>query len=154
MKTCFFIGHRECTEEILPEVRKAVEGLIVEHGVSQFIVGSYGGFDSVAAAAVKQAKKEHPEILLSQLIPYHPAERPVEPWIGFDCTYYPFEDKTPPRKYAIVKANEQMLQECDYLIAYAWHPASNAAALVEKAKRLEKKGGIQVQNLAEHRKKR
>lgn len=151
MKTCFFIGHRECNETILPEVLEAVERLIVEHGVTQFIVGSYGGFDSVAATAVKQAKKQYPEILLSQLIPYHPSERPVEPWIGFDSTYYPFEEKIPPRKYAIVKANEQMIQKCDYLIAYAWHPASNAAVLVEKAKRLEKKGGIQVHNLAEHR---
>lgn len=93
MKTCFFIGHRECTEEILPEVRKAVEGLIVEHGVSQFIVGSYGGFDSVAAAAVKQAKKEHPEILLSQLIPYHPAERPVELGLGLTVLIIPLRIK-------------------------------------------------------------
>lgn len=49
------------------------------------------------------------------------------------------------------KANDIMIHSCDYLIAYAWHPASNARDLVEKAQRLEKQGGIKVENLAEDR---
>lgn len=151
MPSCFFIGHRECTSEILPLALEAVERHIVEYGVTRFIVGGYGGFDSVAASAVTRAKKMHPEIEISQLIPYHPAERPTEPWPEFDTTYYPFEGRTPLRKFAIVKANEQMIHDCDYLIAYAWHPASNARTIVEKAQRLQKRGGIHVENLAENR---
>lgn len=151
MPSCFFIGHRECADSILPLVQETVERHIVEYGVTHFIVGGYGGFDSVAATVVKRAKIRHPGIVLLQLVPYHPAERSIEPWAGFDSTYYPFEGKTPPRKFAIVKANEQMIHDCDYLIAYAWHPASNAVTIVEKARRLEKLGGIRVNNLASNR---
>ena len=78
MKSCFFIGHREASSEVLPVLTEAVEQHIVEYGVTEFIVGNYGGFDHTAAKAVIAAKKQYPEITLSMLIPYHPAERPME----------------------------------------------------------------------------
>ena len=78
MKSCFFIGHREASSEILSALRDTVEQHIVEYGVTEFIVGHYGGFDRIAAKAVITAKEHHPEITLSMLIPYHPAEQPVE----------------------------------------------------------------------------
>ena len=40
-----------------------------------------------------------------------------------------------------------MVEHSDYLIAYAWHPASNARDLVEYAKKCEKRGLIQVTEL-------
>ena len=57
--------------------------------VTCFYVGGYGGFDRIAASAVKQVKQRHPEIILMLVLPYHPAERPVEIPYGFDGTYYP-----------------------------------------------------------------
>ena len=39
MKSCFFIGHREASEEIYPVLYAAVEQHIVEYGVTEFIVG-------------------------------------------------------------------------------------------------------------------
>lgn len=148
-KTCFFIGHREAGEELRPCLEEAINHLISELGVTNFIVGDYGCFDGMAASAVIKAKKRYPFITLNLLIPYHPADRKVVARDGFDGTYYPFTEKVPPKKLAIVKANEAMIHSCDYLIAYAWHPASNARNLVEKAIRLEKKGGIRVINLSE-----
>ena len=56
MKSCFFIGHREASEEIFPELAEAVERHIVDYGVTEFIVGNYGGFDRMAARAVISAK--------------------------------------------------------------------------------------------------
>ena len=44
IKSCFFIGHREVSEEIYADLRAAVERHIVEFGVTEFIVGHYGGF--------------------------------------------------------------------------------------------------------------
>ena len=41
-KSCFFIGHREASEEIFPALYAAVEQHIVEYGVTEFIVGYYG----------------------------------------------------------------------------------------------------------------
>ena len=48
-KSCFFIGHREASEEIYPALYAAVEQHILEYGVTEFIVGHYGGFDRLAA---------------------------------------------------------------------------------------------------------
>lgn len=87
MKNCFFIGHREASTEIFPALMAAVEQHIEAYGVTEFFVGNYGGFDHLAARTVIAAKERHPEINLSLLIPYHPAERPIEPPPGFDNTF-------------------------------------------------------------------
>ena len=143
MKSCFFIGHREASSELLPILRQTVEKHISEYGVTEFIVGGYGGFDHLAARTVISLKQQYPQITLSLLIPYHPAERPIETPPGFDNTYYPPGMEKVPRKLAIVRANRNMVNNVDYLIAYAWHPASNARDLLEYAE----KRGLQTTNL-------
>lgn len=142
MKSCFFIGHREASEEIYPVLYAAVEQHIVEYGVAEFFVGHYGGFDRLAALAVKEAKRFYPEVKLTLLLPYHPAERPISTPDGFDSTFYPPGMESVPRKIAIVRANRYVVDHVDCLIAYAWHPASNARELVEHAKRRENKGSL------------
>ena len=144
MKSCFFIGHREASLEVLPALTEAIEQYIVEYGVTEFIVGNYGGFDHMAAKAVIATKERHPEITLSLLIPYHPAERPIKPLPGFDNTFYPPGMEKVPRRLAIVRANRYMVDHVDYLIAYAWHPVSNAQDLVEYAKKREQRNLISV----------
>lgn len=59
-RTCFFIGHREANERVLPALEQAVEQLIVESGVTDFVVGHYGTFDGMAAKVIKAAKKAPP----------------------------------------------------------------------------------------------
>lgn len=101
----------------------------------EFLVGHYGGFDKLAARAVIDAKKAHTEVTLTLLLPYHPAERPMAAPEGFDGTYYPPDMERVPRRIAIVRANRYMVDHVDDLIAYAWHPVSNARKLVEYAKK-------------------
>ena len=149
MKTCFFIGHRETSERVLPALIQEVERHITEYGVTEFVVGHYGGFDRLAAHAVKKAKQRHPEVTLTLLLPYHPAERPIPTPEGFDRTLYPEGMETVPKRLAIVRANRWMLCHSDYLIASVWHTASNSRELFEYAKRRERQGLLQVTNLAE-----
>ena len=141
-KSCFFIGHRETSEEIYPALYAAVEQHILEYGVTEFIVGHYGGFDRLAASAVKEAKRFYPEVKLILLLPYHPAERSISTPDGFDGTFYPPGMESVPRKAAIIRANRYVVDYVDYLLAYVWHPASNARELVEYAKSREKKGSL------------
>ena len=61
-----------------------------------------------------------------------------------DGTYYPPGMENVPRKVAIVRANRYMVDHTDFLIAYAWHPASNARDLLEYARKREGKGLIHV----------
>lgn len=146
-KSCFFIGHRESSEEIYPALYAAVEQHIVEYGVTEFIVGHYGGFDRLSASAVKAAKQFYPDVKLILLLPYHPAERPIPTPDGFDGTFYLPGMESVPRKVAIVRANRYVVDHVDYLIAYAWHPASNARELLEYAKRREKRDLISITSI-------
>ena len=133
MGICFFIGHREADDELLPALAAAVERHITEYGVTSFIVGRYGNFDKLAARVVIDAKKRHPEVTLTLLLPYHPFDRPTPTPKGFDGTFYPPGMETVPKRVAIIRANRYMVEHSTHLIAYAWHPASNARALVEHA---------------------
>ena len=143
-KSCFFIGHRDAGEALYPEICAAVEQHIAEFGVTEFVVGHYGNFDCMAAKAVAAAKKEHPGVVLTMLLPYHPSEHSVAVPDGFDGTFYPPDMEAVPRRVAIPRANRYMVDHVDYLIAYAWHPASNARELVEYAQ----KRGCHVTSLA------
>lgn len=149
MGICFFIGHREADDELLPALTAEVERHIIEYDVTSFMVGRYGNFDKLAARAVIAAKKRHPEVTLTLLLPYHPFDRPIPTPEGFDGTFYPPGMETVPKRVAIVRANRYMMENSSHLIAYAWHPASNARELVEYAQAREKKGKIHVENLAE-----
>lgn len=133
-KSCFFIGHREASEEIYSVLYAAVEQHIVEYGFTEFIVGHYGGFDRLAASAVKETKHFYPEVSLTLLLPYHPAERPIPAPDGFDGTFYPPGMESVPSKSALIRINRYAVDHVDYLITYAWHPASNARDLVEYAR--------------------
>ena len=148
-KSCFFIGHREAPSTLRPQLDKAIERCITEHGVTGFVVGQYGNFDHLAARALITAKKRHPEISLQLLVPYHPADRPVAVPDGFDSTFYPEGMETVPKRLAIARANRYMVDHSDCLIAYAWHPASNARELLEYTRKREERGLMYVENLAD-----
>lgn len=96
-----------------------MERHITEYGVTDFFVGHYGNFDGMAAHTVKEAKKRHPEVRLMLVLPYHPAIRPIEKPDGYDATYYPWEEERIPKRLAIVKTNQRMVNDCEYLIAHA-----------------------------------
>lgn len=135
MKSCFFIGHREADERLLPTLTAAIDRMITEEQVSLFYIGGYGGFDRIAATAVKRMKLQHPEITLMLVLPYHPADRPIETPYGFDGTYYPEGLEKVPRRYAIVRANEIMVKQSDWLISYVRHGASNSRRILEYAQK-------------------
>ena len=149
-KSCFFIGHRDADERLLPRLELVIERLIREENVRYFYVGGYGGFDRVAAAAVRRMKQKHPDITLMLVLPYHPAERPTEAPEGFDGTYHPEGLERTPRRYSIVRANRIMVDSCDWLVCYVRHGVSNSRKLLEYAQRRIERGLIQIENIWEY----
>lgn len=131
---CFFIGNRDASFSIMPQLESAVKKHITDYGVTDFVVGQYGAFDRMAARAVMEAKKAFPNITLSILLPYHPSEREIHAPEGYDSTFYPPGMESVPRRFAIAQANRYMIRHCDYLIAYAWQSASNAKRFVDIAR--------------------
>ena len=83
------------------------------------------------------------------VLPCHPAERPTEAPAGFDGIYHPEGLENTPRRYAIVRANQIMVDTCDWLVCYVCHGASNSRNLLEYARRREEKGLIQIINIGE-----
>lgn len=148
-KSCFFIGHRETDECLLPSLELEIDRLIQEENVRYFYVGGYGGFDKVAAMAIKKAKRQYPNITLMLVLPYHPADRPIDTPNGFDGTYYPDGLENVPKRYAIVRANRRMVETCDWLVCYVKHGASNSRNLLEYAKRRAGAGHLRIKNIYE-----
>ena len=153
IKTCFFIGHREAPESLAPLLAESIEQHITELGVMEFVVGGYGAFDRMTARQLAAAKERHPEINIMLLTPYHPSERKIYLPKGFEVSFYPPGMERVPKRLAIVRANRYMIEHSDYLIAYVWHPASNARELLEYAQRLESHGKIHIENLADKTKR-
>ena len=100
-RSCFFIGHRHAEERIYEKLLTAVETHISTYGVTDFLVGHYGDFDRMAARAVAEARRTHPGISLTMLLPYYPEDRAISVPPIFDGTFYPPD-----------------MELCDYLIAY------------------------------------
>lgn len=148
MKMCFFIGHRDTGSDVVPLLKQEVERHISEYGVTEFIVGHYGTFDTMAANAVVHAKKRHPKVSLTLLLPYHPAERPVRISDGFDGTLYPPDMERVPKRLAIVLANQYVLQHCTHLIACVRHPSGGSWEILSAARKREARGLMHVINLA------
>ena len=57
MKKCFFIGHRDTGDEVLPYIKEAAEKLIVQEEITQFYVGGYGSFDRLAGRAMIELRR-------------------------------------------------------------------------------------------------
>ena len=148
-KSCFFMGHREANERLLPRLELTIERLIVEENVRYFYVGGHGGFDRIAGATVKRVKQKYPDITLMLVLPYHPAERAVPTPDGFNGTYHPEGLENTPRRYAIARTNQIMVNTFDWLVCYVRHGASNSRNLLEYAQRREEKGLIQIINIGE-----
>lgn len=147
-KSCFFIGHSEASDEIRPALVDAIQRHITEYGVTEFIVGGYGGFDRLVQSVLQEIKVIFPYIENILLLTYHPAERPITPPESF-ISYYPFEGENIPRRFAIVRANKRIIDQVDFLIAYVWHPSGGSSKLLDYARKRENKGRIKVENLAD-----
>ena len=117
-KSCFFIGHRYADERIYEKLLAAVDTHISAYGVTDFLVGHYGDFDRMAARAVAEARRAHPGISLTMMLPYYPEDRVISVPPIFDGTFYPPGMEFCPKRYAIVRANQYAIEHSDYLIAY------------------------------------
>lgn len=149
MKTCFFIGHRDTGSNVVPLLEREVERHISEYSVTDFTVVHYGTFDAMAAKAVIRAKKRHPKVTLTLLLPYHPEERPIRIPDGFDGTLYPPDMERVPKRLAIVRANQYALRHCTHLIACVSHPSGGSWEILSAARKREARGLMHVINLAD-----
>jgi len=150
MKKCCFAGHSKIyTNEnlIYDMVKNKVEELIIKKGIKEFWVGNYGAFDRIAASVINELKKTYSDLFLTLVIPYLTKEineYKKEYQQKYDYILVCDIPEKTPRKYHIIKANEYMINNSDYLICFVEHNWGGAAKTLEYAK---KKKHITIFNL-------
>ncbi len=148
-KICCFAGHGKYsidkdTEEKLYE---KCEDLILNEGVSEFWVGHYGSFDGTASATIRKLQKIYPEVQLCLVIPY--VTKGIDDYK--ELYYKDYNEilvadmpENTPKKFQIIKCNQYMVDNSDFLIAYVNFSFGGAVKTLEYAL---KKKHIQVFNL-------
>ena len=133
--TVTFCGHRDFygDDGVVRWLRKTVESLILR-GADEFLLGGYGGFDAYAASVMWELKKQYPSIRSILVLPYLDRAFDAE---KYDGTLYPPLERV-PKRYAISKRNEYMVNEAEIVVAYVTHDWGGAAATLAYAKRKRK----------------
>ena len=131
-----FHGTRESEEKILACIREQAKGERVS-----FLLGGYGGFDDFAKDCCKKYKQEDPRSELLFASPYRiEGFYKKREWIKetYDCIMIPDNIGSLFSKYNILKRNEWMVRECDFLIAYVDYDWGGAAKMLQYAIRRKK----------------
>lgn len=133
--TATFLGHKDLadTEHVRKWLQETVTTLI-QRGVKQFLLGGYGSFDNLAARVVKDLQEDFPHIESYLVIPY--IDRDFNKKLYDNSIYPPLE--TVPKRFAISKRNEWMIEESDVVVAYVLHGWGGAATTLEYAQRKQK----------------
>ena len=126
-----FCGHSKIydgREELQEKVIAAIEEFAKGEEIT-FYLGGYGSFDIIALFACKEYKERHPDAKILFVSPYLDEAyfRNRENYLK-ECDGIIYaETENTPRKYAILKRNEWMVKNADYLIAYVNHGWGGAA---------------------------
>ena len=135
IRTACFFGHRDVTHDIRAKLQFIIEQLITEEQIYNFYVGHQGQFDSMVRSVLKELKVKYPHIRYTVVRAYMPDEHIKEVY-GED-TLYPDGLETVPRRFAISKRNDWMIQHSGYAVCDVHKITGGAVKFREKA---EKKG--------------
>lgn len=137
-KTCCFFGHREVMHNIRPKLTAIIEKLITDDGVTEFYVGHQGQFDGMVYSVLKELKAKYPHIRYSVILAYMPDEHIKE--IYGENTLFSDGLESVPKKFAISKRNDWMIQQSGIAVCYVYKITGGAAKFREKAG----KKGLQI----------
>lgn len=150
MVTCTFAGHREVYQPgVASRLEAELEKLLRTEEEFRFLTGGMGEFDGMCGAAVRAAKRRHPEkrITLSLILPYLTVRLNTDPSYrtDYDEILLPAELEGVPYKAAIRMRNRWMADHADRVIAYVYRDFGGAYEMIRYAE----KRGKPVVNLAE-----
>ena len=130
-----FCGHKEISEpdKLRRWLEETVETLI-QRGADSFYLGGYGAFDRLAANVVWSKKRLYPSVQSVLVLPY--LDRAVDA-TDYDGTIYPPLENV-PKRFAISRRNEWMVDHSDVVVAYVIHEWGGAATTLRYAKRKHK----------------
>lgn len=113
-------------------------------GVTSFMVGNQGGFDSMVLKALRELKQVYPHICYNVVLAYMPGEKQEYEFYDPTETFLPEGIETAPKRFAISWRNKWMVRESQLVVCYISHSWGGAAQFVEYAE----KQGKEIINLA------
>ena len=139
--TITFCGHSNClfSDEEKEKLKQLLIKEIRKNPTCKFYLGGYGDFDSLCLRTLRELKKEFKSIELIFITPYIDKNYSKLEFAKYhydDVIFPPLENV--PRKFAILKRNEWMVEEADLVIAYVMYSWGGAAKTLEYAKRKKK----------------
>ena len=142
-----FCGHSNClfSDEEKGKLKQLLIKEIRKNPTCKFYLGGYGAFDSLCLRTLRELKKEFQDIELIFITPYIDKNYSKLEFAKYhydDVIFPPLESV--PRKFAILKRNEWMVDSADFVISYVKYSWGGAAKTLEYAKRKKK----QIINLA------
>ena len=133
-----FCGHSNCL--FLDEEKEKLKQLLIKeiskNLTCKFYLGGYGAFDSLCLRTLRELKTYFPNIELLFITPYldkNYSKLELAKYYYDDIIFPPIENV--PRKFAILKRNEWMVDSADLVIAYVKYSWGGAAKTLEYAKR-------------------
>ena len=136
-----FCGHSNClfNDEEKEKLKQHLIKEIIKNPTCKFYLGGYGDFDSLCLRTLRELKKEFQDIELIFITPYIDKNYSKLEFAKYhydDVIFPPIESV--PRKFAILKRNEWMVDSADLVIAYVKYSWGGASKTLEYAKRKKK----------------
>lgn len=136
-----FCGHSNClfSDEEKEKFKQLLIKKIRKNPTCKFYLGEYGDFDSLCLRTLRELKTDCPDIELLFITPYldkNYSKLELAKYHYDDVIFPPIENV--PRKFAILKRNEWMVEEADLVIAYVKYSWGGASKTLEHAKRKKK----------------
>ena len=145
-----FCGHSNClfSDEEKKKLKHILIKEITKNSTCKFYLGGYGNFDGLCLRTLRELKKEFQDIELIFITPYIDQNYSKLEFAKYhydDVIFPPLE--CVPRKFAILKRNEWMVDSADLVIAFVKYSWGGAAKTLEYARKRKK----QIINLVENK---
>lgn len=137
--TVTFFGHRDMPRNIRPLLEMVLIDLIKNHAADLFYVGNQGAFDDMVIKTLQVVKRQYPFIQYAVVLAYLPGRNEE----NYSDTVFPEGLESVPRRYAVFKRNQWMVNHADIVITYVSYTTGGAA----RFKEISEKKGKRVINL-------
>lgn len=137
-----FFGHSNClfNDDIKKQLKNILVDEINKNPTSKFYLGGYGDFDGLCLRTLRELKNDFPTIEILFITPYLDkkySKLELAKYYYDDVIFPPIESV--PRKFAILKRNEWMVEQANLVIAYVKYYWGGAAKALEYVKRKKKR---------------
>lgn len=132
-KVCGFCGHSDAPEYVRQELLDTIVSLIRAEQAQVFYVGNHDGFDRMALSVLEEVQVSFPDIRIYMVLAYLPQKKDGIP--SDIPTIFPEGLETVPKRAAIPRRNQWIVDHASIMVAYVTRSFGGAAQTLTYAKR-------------------